>query len=119
MTDFFLAAVKIAVIDFLMFFIFDRYLVKCLLANHQKRWSVTYAIAVFLIMVSSRLLNQSPTFAFFLALSLYIFLMGWSANYQGDKLLKEAVEVLTAKTRKYVIFASILGYLSYATLVTK
>ena len=116
MADLLLALIKIVAINFLVFYIFNKYLASCLLAGNIKRWSVAYGFLVFLLMVGSRFLNQSPTFAFFLSISLYVLLLGFSANFKESQEMYEVVEKITASAKKYVLIASILGYLTYASI---
>jgi hypothetical protein len=114
MIDFLWALVKILIIDFILFQGFNKYLVKCLATETLRNWTIAYAVVALLLPVFSNLLNQSPTFAFFLALSFITLLSGFSSNYKESELLHEMVEAIQKKTIKYAIFASVVGYISYA-----
>ena len=117
MADFFIALLKISIIEFGLFFIFNKFLLNCILNENPKKWTMAYTIAALIIPILCNILSQSHTFAFIVSVFFIIQLSGYSANHKESEEIYQEIEILQKKTRIFAIVASIVGYMSYAQII--
>lgn len=115
MIDFFSSVAIILVIDLILFYFLNKILISKILQG-AKSWPWFCAITALLIPILSNAANQSPSFAFYLAVSYLIILNGFSSNYKDDSEIFNSVEILQKKAFRLSIIFSLIGYLSYAKI---
>ena len=110
---------KIVIVDFILFTMFNKYLVKCLISDSLKNWTIAYTITAFALPIICRVFGESHNFAFFLSISFIILLFGFSANFKEELDIHQLIESTQKRTMKFAIIASVIGYLSFASFVAK
>jgi len=112
------SAIEIVIVCFALYFILNKYLIKCIALGAERKWIISHSFIALLLPIACNILNKSPSFAFNLSLVYLVVSNGFSANYKFDDELYEKIEVMQRVVIKYSIITSILGYLSYASIGT-
>jgi hypothetical protein len=108
--EYILFLAKILIIQFLVFTLMNAWLKTCLLDGTGNSWVFANASIALVLQILYNFFDQSPTFAFVAAVSLYIMQQGFSANYKNSDEIHLQVESLQKKASRLSLVASAIGY---------